>query len=61
MTLPLNAGNTMQSAFLTFVRRHGSHLVYLLKYGYATNRDGTFAGLNDFDAHLLYGKVQYKF
>jgi hypothetical protein len=31
------------------------------KYGYAKNRDGTFGGLNDFDAHIFYGKVQYKF
>lgn len=34
---------------------------YTVKYGYATNRDGTFGGLNDFDAHMLYGKMPYKF
>ena len=61
VTLPLNAGQKLQSAFITWVRRHTDRVIYTVKYGYATNRDGTFNGLNDFDAHLLYAKVQYKF
>ncbi len=61
VTLPMNAGQTTQSAFLTWVRRQSDRLIYTAKYGYATNRDGTFGGLNDFDAHIFYGKVQYKF
>ncbi len=61
VTLPLNAGALLQSAFLTWVRRQSDRLVYTVRYGYATNRDGTFAGLQDFSAHLVYGKVQYKF
>ena len=61
VTLPLNAGQTTQSAFLTWVRRQSDRLIYTAKYGYATNRDGTFAGLNDYTAHILYAKVQYKF
>ena len=61
VTLPLNAGQKLQSAFLTWVRRHSDRVIYTAKYGYATNRDGTFGGLNDFDAHIFYGKVQYKF
>ena len=61
VTLPLNAGQKLQSAFLSWVRRHSDRLVFTAKYGYAMNRDGTFGGQNDFDAHLLYGKVQYKF
>ncbi len=61
VTLPLNAGQTTQSAFLTWVRRQSDRLIYTVKYGYATNRDGTFGGLNDFNAHLFYGKVQYRF
>jgi hypothetical protein len=60
-TLPLNAGQTTQSAFLTWVRRQNEHLIYTVKYGYAINRDGTFGGQNDFDAHIVYAKVQYKF
>jgi hypothetical protein len=61
VTLPLNAGDSMQSAFLTLVHRRSEHLIYTLKCGYARNRDGTFAGLNDFNARIVYGKVQYKF
>ncbi|MBI4627014.1 MAG: hypothetical protein HY736_27800 [Verrucomicrobia bacterium] len=60
-TLPLNAGQKVESGFLTWVRRQGDRLIYTARYGYANSRDGTFAGLNDFDAHLFYGKVQYKF
>ena len=61
VTLPLNAGQMLQSAFLTWVRRHSDRVIYTAKYGYARNRDGTFGGLNDFDAHVFYAKVQYKF
>ena len=61
VTLPLNAGQKLQSAFLTWVRQHSDRVIYTVKYGYATSRDGTFGGLNDFDAHIFYGKVQYKF
>ena len=61
ITLPMGAGHNLQTAFLTWVRRHSDRLIYTAKYGYARNRDGTFGGLNDFSAHLLYGKVQYKF
>ncbi len=61
VTLPLNAGQMTQSVFFTWVRRQSERLIYTARYGYATNRDGTFGGLNDFDAHLFYGRVQYKF
>jgi|GEM_PF-1861453 hypothetical protein len=60
-TLPLNAGHLMHSSYVTWVRRHTDRLVYTLRYGYVTNQDGTFAGLKDFDAHVVYGRVQYKF
>jgi hypothetical protein len=61
VTLPLNAGQTLQSGALTWVRRQSARLVYIAKYTYATNREGTFGGQNDFQAHLVYGKVQYRF
>ena len=61
VTLPVDAGQKLQSAFVTWVRRHSDRVTYTAKYGYAINRDGTFGGLNDFDAHILYAKVQYKF
>lgn len=61
VTLPFNMGQTLQSGFITWVRRQSDRLVYTAKYGYATNRDGTYGGQNDFNAHLFYGKVQYEF
>ncbi|MBL9188962.1 MAG: hypothetical protein JNK23_15875 [Opitutaceae bacterium] len=61
VTLPLNAGQMVRSAYLTWIRRHSERLTFIAKYGYATNRDGSFAGYNNFNAHQLYWKVQYKF
>jgi hypothetical protein len=60
-SLPLGADERQQAAFITWVRRQSEHLIYTLKYGYMTKADHTYAGLNDFDAQLLYGKVQYRF
>src|SRR5262249_34723761 len=39
VTLPLNAGQKLQSAFLTWVRRQNDRLIYTARYGYATSRD----------------------
>ena len=60
-TLPYGVDQKLQAAYLTWVRRQAAHLVYTLKYGYITHRDGTWVGRNDFDAHVLYAKVQYHF
>lgn len=61
LSLPYGADQKTQSAYLTWVRRQSEHLIYTVKYGYLTNRDGTWAGRNNFDAHVLYAKVQYHF
>jgi hypothetical protein len=61
ITLPYGLDQKLQAAYLTWVRRQSAHLVYTFKYGYVTNRDGTWVGRNDFDAHVLYAKVQYHF
>lgn len=60
-TLPYGADQKTQATYLTWVRRQSAHLVYTVKYGYVTNRDGTWVGRNDFDAHVIYAKVQYHF
>ena len=60
-TLPYGVDQKLQAAYLTWVRRQSEHLVYTVKYGYVTNRDGTWLGRDDFDAHVLYAKVQYHF
>lgn len=61
VTLPLNMSRRVQSGFLTWVHRHSDRLATTLRYGFAINRDIAFAGLNDYTAHLVYGKVQYAF
>jgi hypothetical protein len=61
ITLPLNSGQRLNAGYFTWVRREGERLVYTARYGYVENQDRAFMGLNDFRAHLLYGKVQYKF
>lgn len=59
--IPFGLSQKTQQASLTWVRRQSENLLYTVKYGYVTNRDQTWAGLNDFDAHVIYAKVQYKF
>lgn len=61
LSLPYGADQRLQAAYVTWVRRQSEHLVYTVKYGYITNRDGMWAGRNDFDAHVIYAKVQYHF
>jgi hypothetical protein len=61
LTLPYGVDQKIQAAYLTWVRRQSPHLVYTFKYGYVTNRDGTWVGRDDFDAHVFYAKVQYHF
>jgi hypothetical protein len=60
-TLPYGADQKQQGAYLTWVRRQSERLIYTMKYGYVTNRDGTWLGRNNFDAHVIYGRVQYHF
>lgn len=60
-SLPYNLSQKTQSASLTWVRRQSANLIYTCKYAYVPNRDQSWGGLNDFDAHVLYARVQYKF
>ena len=60
-SLPYGLSQKQQTASLTWVRRQTEHLIYTFKYGYVTNRDGTWVGRNDFDAHVFYARVQYHF
>jgi hypothetical protein len=59
--LPYGVSQKTRAGYLTWVRRQSETLVYTVKYGYVTNRDETWSGLNNFDAHVIYGRVQYRF
>jgi hypothetical protein len=61
LSLPYGADQKQQAAYVTWVRRQSEHLIYTVKYGYVTQRDGLWAGRNNFDAHVVYAKVQYHF
>lgn len=60
-SLPYGADEKRHVASITWVRRQTDHLIYTVKYTYATNRDLTSGYRNNYDAHILYGKVEYKF
>jgi hypothetical protein len=61
VSLPYGADQKQDGAYITWVRRQSKKLVYTVKYGYLTNRDVTWGGRNDFDAHVIYAKMQYQF
>lgn len=61
LSLPYGADQRYHAAYVTYVRRHTPSITYTVKYGYVTNRDGLAMGMNDFDAHVIYGRVQYAF
>lgn len=61
LSIPFGADARQEVASFTWVRRQSERLIYTIKYGYATNRDGTTAGLNDYDAQMIYAKVQHLF
>jgi len=60
-SLPYGVSQKREAVYLTWKRRQSEALIYTFKYGYVTNRDETWPGLNDFSAHVLYGKVQFVF
>jgi hypothetical protein len=60
-SLPFGADERREAGSLTWVRRQTEQLVYTLKYTFATYRDRAVRGRNDYDAHIVYAKVQYRF
>lgn len=60
VTLPLNSTQTLESGFITWVRRHSDRVTYTAKYGHASNLDVTNGGQKNFRANVFYAKVQLK-
>lgn len=52
---------TRQQASVTLTRRLDPRTIVTLKYAYADNDDATQGGFANYTAHMLYGKVQYRF
>jgi len=50
-----------QTLGVTWFRRLNERTALTMRYAYADNEDGSVGTLADYDAHLLYAKVQYRF
>jgi len=59
--LPLGAGGQEHAITATLVRRLTDRIRVSLRYGYLTYNDETYGGNSDFDAHLVYSSLQYRF
>ena len=59
--LPLGASGTEHGVTATLVRRLSKNLRLTCKYGYYQYDDGTYGGNRDYDAHVLYSSLQYRF
>ena len=60
-TMPYGSDATAHSATATLNRQLTPKLRWSLTYGYFTHRDKAAGGHNDYDAHLVYSSVQYRF
>lgn len=61
ISLPYGADQSTQTVSLTCVLHRTPRRIYTFKYTYASNREALAGGHNDYRAHILYWKVQYKF
>ncbi|MEI9961537.1 MAG: hypothetical protein WDM76_10535 [Limisphaerales bacterium] len=58
---PYGAGDEQHGITATITRRITKALQASLKYGFFCNRDETSGNHNNFDAHLVYASMQYRF
>jgi len=61
VSTPYGLDRRDQSFAATWVRRLNDRTKISLRYAYAKNKEASSAGLNDFEANLLYGKLEYRF
>lgn len=57
---PYGSQQKTDNASLTYTVKPSDRVRFTLKYTYASNRDKTFAGRNDFHAQIVYAKIQYQ-
>ncbi len=58
---PYGASARTQFATIAWSRRSGPHLNYTVRYAYGDHRDYTSGHHNDFRAHTIYTRIQYRF
>lgn len=61
VSMPYGADETRRVSTLTWTHRRHDHLVYTLRYSYYDYTDQAARGTRDYEAHLIYGRVQYRF
>ncbi|HEY5551342.1 MAG TPA: hypothetical protein VIK52_05620 [Opitutaceae bacterium] len=61
VSVPYGLDRKDHSFGATWVRRINDRTKISLRYAYAKNKEASSAGLNDFEANLLYGKLEYRF
>jgi hypothetical protein len=61
IAVPYGAGEEQYSITTTLTRRITKNIRWSLKYGYSHYTDQTYGGHRDYDAHLVYSSLQYRF
>jgi hypothetical protein len=61
VTVPYGSDYKTQLASVTWTRRLDRNIWVTFKYAYAKNDDVPNGGYADYEAHMLYGKMQYRF
>ena len=59
--VPYGTGEEQYSITATLTRRITKSIRWSLKYGYSHYTDQTYGGNRDYDAHLVYSSLQYRF
>jgi hypothetical protein len=59
--LPLGAGGQEHAVTATLVRRLTERMRVTLRYGFFHYTDDLYGGYRDFDSHLVYSSLQYRF
>jgi hypothetical protein len=59
--VPYGAGEQEQGVTASLTRRLTQHLRLSLKYGFTHYTDATSGGFNDFNAHVIFSSIQYRF
>ncbi len=59
--LPLGAGAEEHGVTAGLVRRLSPRMQLSLRYGYFTSRDELYGGQRDYDVHLVYSTLRYRF
>ena len=59
--VPYGWGKMGTSITTTLTRQITKNIRWSLKYGYSHYTDQTYGGHRDFDAHLVYTSLQYRF